>query len=167
MRKRASGFLRSPRSTGEANSKGFAVEGRPIEKGQLPRLGAPDRPEQGRDKFDVLSLRQRDQVLDDGARLLRVVGGVLVTIAAQPSPASAKVSLRFGIGGVERFACDIAVSGRVHFRIEVAQPHIDAKGRQTPSERAVAWEERNDKEDAQTWRHVEAALKEMRGPSVS
>jgi hypothetical protein len=35
------------------------------------------------------------------------------------------------------------------------------------AQRAVACEQRNDKEEAQTWRHVEAALKAMRGPSVS
>jgi hypothetical protein len=29
----------------------------------------------------------------------------------------------------------------------------------------VACERQNDKEEAKTWRHVEAALKEMRGPS--
>jgi hypothetical protein len=35
------------------------------------------------------------------------------------------------------------------------------------AQRAVACEERHEKEEAQTWRHVEAALREMRGPSVS
>jgi hypothetical protein len=35
------------------------------------------------------------------------------------------------------------------------------------AQRAAACEDRNEKEEAQTWRHVEAALKEMRGPSVS
>ena len=35
------------------------------------------------------------------------------------------------------------------------------------AQRAIACEERHEKEEAQTWRHVEATLKEMRGPSVS
>jgi hypothetical protein len=35
------------------------------------------------------------------------------------------------------------------------------------AQRAAACEERNDKEGAETWRHVEAALKAMRGPSAS
>ena len=35
------------------------------------------------------------------------------------------------------------------------------------AQRAVACEQRNEKEEAQTWRLVEAALKAMRGPSVS
>jgi hypothetical protein len=35
------------------------------------------------------------------------------------------------------------------------------------AQRAVACEDRNDKEGAETWRHVEAALKAMRGPSAS
>ncbi len=34
-------------------------------------------------------------------------------------------------------------------------------------ERAVASEQRNDKDEAETWRHIEAALKVMRGPSAS
>jgi hypothetical protein len=71
----------------------------------------------------------------------------------------------FGVGGVERFARDVAVSSRVHFRVEIAQPYLAPEVRQTGAERAVAW--KSEKEDAQTWRHVEAALKEVRGPSVS
>jgi hypothetical protein len=43
---------------------------------QPPRLRAPDRPEQRRDKIDVLPLYELDQVLNDRARLLRVVRGV-------------------------------------------------------------------------------------------
>ncbi len=34
-------------------------------------------------------------------------------------------------------------------------------------QRAIACEKRHDKEAAQTWRHVEAALKEMSGPRAS
>ena len=53
---------------------------------------------------------------------------------------------------------------------EYARQLLDAHGDRAVAEaaqRAVACEERNEKEEAQTWRHVEAALKEMRGPSVS
>jgi len=35
------------------------------------------------------------------------------------------------------------------------------------AQRAVASEERKDKEEAKTWRHIEAALKAMRGPIAS
>jgi hypothetical protein len=42
--------------------KDFAVEGRPVEIAQPPRLCAPDRPEQRRDKLDVLALDKRNQV---------------------------------------------------------------------------------------------------------
>ena len=73
----------------------------------------------------------------------------------------------FHVGGVERFARDVAIGCRTYFGVEIAQPHINHEGRQTAAQRAVACEERNEKEEAQTWRHVEAALKELRGPSVS
>jgi hypothetical protein len=51
---------------------------------------------------------------------------------------------------------------------EYAQQLRDAHGDRAVAEaarRAVACERQNDKEEAKTWRHVEAALKEMRGPS--
>ena len=35
------------------------------------------------------------------------------------------------------------------------------------AQRTLACEEKEDTEGAQTWRHVEAALKEMRGPRTS
>ena len=35
------------------------------------------------------------------------------------------------------------------------------------AQRAVACEQQNNKEEAETWRHVEAALKGLRGPSAS
>jgi hypothetical protein len=50
---------------------------------------------------------------------------------------------------------------------EYAQQLRDAHGDRAVAEaarRALAFEQQNDKEEAKTWRHVEAALKEMRGP---
>lgn len=35
------------------------------------------------------------------------------------------------------------------------------------AQRAVACERRKDKDEARTWRHVEEALKAMRGPNAS
>jgi hypothetical protein len=35
------------------------------------------------------------------------------------------------------------------------------------AQRAVASEQRKDKEEAKTWRHIEATLKAMRGPITS
>jgi hypothetical protein len=35
-------------------------------------------------------------------------------------------------------ARNVAVSGRVHFRVEIAQPHVHPKARQAAAERAVA-----------------------------
>jgi hypothetical protein len=35
------------------------------------------------------------------------------------------------------------------------------------AQRAVASEQQKDKEEAKTWRHIEAALKSMRGPIAS
>jgi hypothetical protein len=53
---------------------------------------------------------------------------------------------------------------------EYARQLMEAHGDRAIAEaaqRAVACEQQDDKEEAQTWRHVEAALKEMRGPNVS
>jgi hypothetical protein len=53
---------------------------------------------------------------------------------------------------------------------EYARQLMEAHGEQAIAEaaqRAAACEERKDKEGAETWRHVEAALKAMRGPSRS
>ena len=44
----------------------------------------------------------------------------------------------FWVGGIERLTRNVAVSGRVHFGVEIAQPHVDPKVRQTAAERAVA-----------------------------
>jgi len=51
---------------------------------------------------------------------------------------------------------------------EYARQLLDAHGDRAVAEaarRAVASEQRNDREQATAWRHVEAALKGMRGPT--
>jgi hypothetical protein len=53
---------------------------------------------------------------------------------------------------------------------EYARPLLDARGDQALAEaaqRAVAYEQRKENEEARTWRHIEAALKAMRGPIAS
>jgi hypothetical protein len=53
---------------------------------------------------------------------------------------------------------------------EYARQLLEAHGDRAVAEaaqRAVASEQRKDKEEAKTWRHVEAALKAMRGPIAS
>ncbi len=45
---------------------------------------------------------------------------------------------------------------------EYARQVLEAHG-----DRAVAYEQRKDNEEATTWRHIEAALKAMRGPIAS
>jgi hypothetical protein len=53
---------------------------------------------------------------------------------------------------------------------EYARQLLEAHGDRAVAEaaqRAVASEQRNDKDEAKTWRHIEAALKVMRGPSAS
>ena len=53
---------------------------------------------------------------------------------------------------------------------EYARQLLDAHGDRAVAEaaqRAVAYEQRKDSEEARTWRHIEAALKAMRGPIAS
>ena len=53
---------------------------------------------------------------------------------------------------------------------EYARQLMEAHGERAIAEaaqRAVACEERKDKEGAEIWRHVEAAIKAMRGPNAS
>jgi len=53
---------------------------------------------------------------------------------------------------------------------EYARQLLEAHGDRAVAEaaqRAVACEQRKDKEEAKTWRHIEAALKLMRGPIAS
>ena len=53
---------------------------------------------------------------------------------------------------------------------EYARQLMEAHGERAIAEaaqRAVACEQRKDKEGAETWRHVEAALRSMRGPSAT
>ena len=53
---------------------------------------------------------------------------------------------------------------------EYARQLMEAHGERAIAEaaqRAAESERRKDKEEAKTWRHVEAALKAMRGPSAA
>ena len=53
---------------------------------------------------------------------------------------------------------------------EYARQLLEAHGDRAVAEaaqRAVASEQRKDKDEAKTWRHIEAALKAMRGPIAS
>ena len=53
---------------------------------------------------------------------------------------------------------------------EYARQLLEAHGDRAVAEaaqRAVACEQRKDEEEAKTWRHIEAALKLMRGPIAS
>ena len=53
---------------------------------------------------------------------------------------------------------------------EYARQLLEAHGDRAVAEaaqRAVAYEQRKDNEEARTWRHIEAALKTMRGPIAS
>src|ERR1700758_2511291 len=53
---------------------------------------------------------------------------------------------------------------------EYARQLLEAHGDRAVAEaaqRAIASEQRNDEEEAKTWRHIEAALKVMRGPLAS
>jgi regulator of protease activity HflC (stomatin/prohibitin superfamily) len=53
---------------------------------------------------------------------------------------------------------------------EYARQLLEAHGDRAVAEaarRAAAYERQNDKEEAKTWRHIEAALKAMLGPRES
>jgi hypothetical protein len=91
----------------------------------------------------MLSLHHRDQVLDDGAGLLRVVRSVGDDRRATGPSQRESLPQLFGIGGVERLACYLAIGCRKYFGVEIAQPHIDHEGCQTAPQHAVAREERN------------------------
>jgi hypothetical protein len=119
-------------------TKDFAVEGRPVEIAQPPWLTTPDRPEQRRDKIDALPLHQRDQVLSDGARLPGVVPRIGDNRGAVSTRQAERIPQMFGVGCVERLARNVAVSGGIHFRVEIAQPDINPERSQAAAERAIA-----------------------------
>jgi hypothetical protein len=85
-------------------TKDFAEKGGPVEKGQSSWLRAPDRPEQGGDKIDVLLFYKSHQISDDGARLIRVarsIGDDRCAIRARQLEYKPQM---FRLGSVERFA---------------------------------------------------------------
>ena len=110
MRKRALGFFGARNPSRAPTTKDFAEEGWPVEIGQSSRLSAPDRPEQGGDKIDVLPLYKSNQISDDGARLSRVVRSVGDDRGATRARQLECISQMFGFEGIERLARNIAVS---------------------------------------------------------
>ena len=53
---------------------------------------------------------------------------------------------------------------------EYARQLLEAHGAMAvvePAQKACSWEESGQTEEAETWRHIEAVLKQMRGPHVS
>jgi hypothetical protein len=72
--------------------------------------------------------------------------GELMTIAVQSGPANSNEVFR--VGGIERLVGDVAISARILIRVEIAQFHVDPKGRKPLAERAVtaAWIERNSRQ---------------------
>ena len=43
----------------------------------------------------------------------------------------------FGFSRIERLGGNVAISARILIRVEIAQPHVDPKGRKPVAERAV------------------------------
>ena len=119
-------------------AKDFAVERRPVEITPPAWLGAPDRPEESRGKIDASPLHERDQVLDDTARLPGVVRRVGDNRRAIRASQLKGMPQMFGFGCVERLARNVAVSGRVPFWVEIAQPDINPERTQAAAKRAVA-----------------------------
>jgi hypothetical protein len=110
----------------------FSGGGSVVEIGQSSWLSAPDRPEQGGDKIDMLPLYQSNQISDDGARLIGVVRSVSDDCRpCNPRPPTrTHVSYQmFGVGCVERLARNVAVGGRIHFGVEIGQPDINPERR--------------------------------------
>jgi hypothetical protein len=83
-------------------TKDFPEEGRPGGIGQSSRLSAPDRPEKGGDKFDVLPFNKSYQISDYGARLIRVVRRVGDDRRAACASQLECMSQMIGFGDVER-----------------------------------------------------------------
>jgi hypothetical protein len=109
-------------------TKDFAEKGGPVEIWQSSWLSAPDRPEQGGGKFDLVPFYECNQISDDGARLIRIVRGVGDDRgAARASQLESKLQM-FGFRSIERLARNVATSARVLIRVEIAQPHLDPKG---------------------------------------
>jgi hypothetical protein len=76
----------------------------------------------------------------------------------------------FAGGGAERRLAVRRLPMEETLIAEYARQLMEAHGDHAIAEaaqRAVDCERKKDKEEAQTWRHVEEALKTMRGPSVS
>jgi hypothetical protein len=125
-------FLGARNPSRAPTTKDFPEEGWPVEIGQSSWLSAPDRPEQGRDKVDVLTFYKSNQISDDRARLIRVVWRVGDDRGAIRASQIERIFQMFGFRSIERLARNVAVSGGVHIRVEIGQPHVDpqrAQGR--------------------------------------
>jgi hypothetical protein len=79
--------------------------------------------------FDVLPLNKSNEISYDGARLIRVVRGVGDNRCAIRARQLERILQMFRVRRIERLARNVAVSGWVHFRVEIAQPDINTKGR--------------------------------------
>ena len=86
----------------------------------------------------MLPFYKSNQISDDGARLIRVVRRVSDDRGAIRASQLEGTSQMFWVGSIERLARNAAVSGGVHIRVEIDQPHVDPKGRKAAPERAVA-----------------------------
>jgi hypothetical protein len=119
-------------------TKDFAEKGGSVEIGQSSWLSAPDRPEQSGGKFDLLLFNKGNQISDDGARLIRIVRRVADDRGAARASRLECTFQMIGFGGVEWLPRDVTGGFRMPFRIEIAQPHVDPKGRQAAAERPIA-----------------------------
>jgi hypothetical protein len=122
-------FLGARNPSRAPTTKDFAEKGRPVEIGQSSRLSAPNRPKEGGDKTDALPLYKGNQISDDGARLIRIVRRVGDDRGAIRASQLERIFQMFGFRSIERLARNVAVSGGVHIRVEIGQPHVDPKGR--------------------------------------
>jgi hypothetical protein len=126
-------------------TKDFAEKGGSVEIGQSSWLSAPDRPEQSGGKFDLLLFYKGNQISDDGARLIRIVRRVGDDRGAIRASQLERILQMFGVRSIERLARNVPVGFRMPFWVEIAQPHVGPKARQTAAECviAAAWIECN------------------------
>jgi hypothetical protein len=85
-----------------------------------------------------LLLYKSNQISDDGARLCRVVRSVGDDRRAVWARQRQRMAQFCWFGCIERLARNVTVSAQVSLRVEIAQPHVDPKGRQAAAERTVA-----------------------------
>jgi hypothetical protein len=124
--------------TGTPTAKDLALKGWSVETRQSPWLGAQIDLNSAATKSTRSSSTSTIR-LPTMAQASRVLCGVLVMTAAQSAPAKPqRIPQMFRFRSVKRLARNVAVGGRVHFRVEIAQPHVNPERRPTAAERAVA-----------------------------